>query len=144
MFSNIISESRYLGMTILERNNRYTEFTGVNGTLLRSATLGRQWMLQMGRATEAHNLSLQLCMAWPRHVLQSLEMPSVTQGRGSPDYNVKSEQVSGIHIHRTRVCMYGMIISLFSRSPILHESRASAAPVPSPAAYYYYLLRTCD
>jgi hypothetical protein len=25
-------------------------------------------------------------------VLQSLEMPAVTQGRGSPDYNVKSEQ----------------------------------------------------
>ena len=41
---------------------RYTEFVGVNGTLLRSATLGRQWMMQMGRAAHQHNLGLQLCM----------------------------------------------------------------------------------
>jgi hypothetical protein len=70
----------------------YTEFIGVNGTLLRSATLGRQWLMQMDRGVHHYNLGLQLCMAWPRHVLQSLEMPSVTQGRGSPDYNVKSDQ----------------------------------------------------
>lgn len=59
---------------------------------MRSATLGRQWLMQMDRGVHTHNLGLQLCMAWPRHVLQSLEMPSVTQGRGSPDYNVRSDQ----------------------------------------------------
>lgn len=48
--------------------------------------------MQMDRGVHHYNLGLQLCMAWPRHVLQSLEMPSVTQGRGSPDYNVKSDQ----------------------------------------------------
>ena len=65
----------------------------MNGTLLRSATLGRQWLMQMDKGVHEYGLGLQLCMAWPRHVLQSLEMPSVTQGRGSPDYNVKSDQL---------------------------------------------------
>ena len=69
-----------------EQDWLYTEFIGVNKTLLRSATLGRQWLMQMDRGVHEYNLGLQLCMAWPRHVLQSLEMPSVTQGRGSPDY----------------------------------------------------------
>lgn len=51
--------------------------------------------MQMDRGVHEHNLGLQLCMAWPRHVLQSLEMSSVTQGRGSPDYNVKSDMGKG-------------------------------------------------
>ena len=49
--------------------------------------------MQMDRGVHEHGLGLQLCMAWPRHVLQSLEMPSVSQGRASSDYSVKSEQV---------------------------------------------------
>ena len=51
------------------RAGLYTEFVGVNGTLLRSATLGRQWLMQMDRGVHHYNLGLQLCMAWPRHVL---------------------------------------------------------------------------
>ena len=80
------------GLEMYEQDWLYTEFVGVNGVLLESATMGREWMLQMGRATHEQNLGLQLCMAWPRHVLQSLEMASVTQGRASPDYHVATEQ----------------------------------------------------
>jgi hypothetical protein len=88
----LIGESVQWGLQMYEQDWLYTEFTGVNGTLLRSATLGRQWLMQMDRGVHEHNLGLQLCMAWPRHVLQSLEMPSVTQGRASSDYSLKSEQ----------------------------------------------------
>ena len=88
----LIGDSVKWGLQMYEQDWLYTEFVGVNGTLLRSATLGRQWLMQMDRGVHHYNLGLQLCMAWPRHVLQSLEMPSVTQGRGSPDYNVKSDQ----------------------------------------------------
>eukprot|EP01047_Picozoa_sp_COSAG01_P058590 COSAG01_NODE_6921_length_3438_cov_10.682540_1_plen_403_part_00 len=88
----LLGEAHTWGLGMYEQDWLYTEFTGVNSTLLRSATLGRQWMMQMDRGVHGQNLGLQLCMAWPRHVLQSLEMPSVTQGRASSDYNVKSEQ----------------------------------------------------
>merc|ERR1712232_559071 len=46
----------------------------------------------MGDAAAPLGLGIQLCMAWPRHVMQSLEMPAVTQARGSPDYHVSSDQ----------------------------------------------------
>mgnify|MGYP007045516613 CR=1 FL=1 len=41
--------------------------------LLRSATLGRQWLTQMGDAAGKQGVSLQYCMAYCRHVTQSLE-----------------------------------------------------------------------
>jgi hypothetical protein len=59
--------------------------------LLRNATLGRQWMVQMGRAARKQGISIQLCMAHSRHVLQSVEMPSVTQVRGSGDYRAGND-----------------------------------------------------
>lgn len=47
--------------------------------LLTNLTLGRTWMLQMGFGAEAAGVFFQLCMAYPRHALQSVEMPTVTQ-----------------------------------------------------------------
>eukprot|EP01052_Picozoa_sp_SAG31_P005355 SAG31_NODE_234_length_19701_cov_16.835068_13_plen_485_part_00 len=88
----LMAQSVQWGLQMYEQDWLYTEFVGVNGTLLRSATLGRQWLMQMDRGVHEHNMGLQLCMVWPRHVLQSLEMPSVTQARASSDYSVKSEQ----------------------------------------------------
>ena len=76
---DLMEDGKKWGLHMYEQDWLYIEFVGVNNTLLKSASLGREWMLQMGRATNAHALGLQLCMAWPRHVLQSLEMPAVTQ-----------------------------------------------------------------
>ncbi|GFR86881.1 non-lysosomal glucosylceramidase, partial [Elysia marginata] len=42
-------------------------------------TAGRDWLLQMGVAASNHHLKIQYCMALPRHGLQSLEIPTVTQ-----------------------------------------------------------------
>ena len=44
-----------------------------------SLTLGRDWLLQMATAAKEYNLTIQYCMANPRHALQSLEFPVVTQ-----------------------------------------------------------------
>ena len=68
------------GMVVYEQDWLYTEYVGVGGAMLRNATLARTWMLQMGGAASSLGLGIQLCMAWPRHVLQSLEMPSVVNG----------------------------------------------------------------
>jgi len=57
-----------------------------------SATMGREWLLQMGRAAAEHGLTVQYCMAYWRHLLQSIELPSVTQARASNDYHPGGDQ----------------------------------------------------
>ena len=59
--------------------------------LLRNATLGRHWLLQMSQAAERHGISIQYCMAFCRHVLQSVESVAVTQVRASGDYRAGNE-----------------------------------------------------
>ena len=48
--------------------------------------LGQTWLQQMGEAAKELGLTIQYCMAWPRHVLQSVMIPAVTQIRVSDDY----------------------------------------------------------
>jgi hypothetical protein len=50
--------------------------------------LGRQWLIQMGKAAEQFNINIQYCMSLPRHALQALEIDRVTQARVSDDYYV--------------------------------------------------------
>ena len=51
-----------------------------------SASLGRHWMLQMSHGCELSNVTIQLCMSYPRHILQSVEMAAATHARASGDY----------------------------------------------------------
>lgn len=60
--------------------------------VVQSATLGRDWLTQMGGAAADHRLAIQYCMAWPRHALASLEIGAVTQVRASDDYHPGNEQ----------------------------------------------------
>ena len=48
--------------------------------------LGRTWLREMGEAAQELGLTIQYCMPWPQHIMQSLEMPAVTQVRVSDDY----------------------------------------------------------
>lgn len=48
--------------------------------------LGEQWLKSMGAAADKTGLNIQYCMALPRHILQSLEIPRVTHARASDDY----------------------------------------------------------
>ena len=54
----LIGDSVKWGLQMYEQDWLYTEFVGVNGTLLRSATLGRQWLMQMDRGVHEFNLGL--------------------------------------------------------------------------------------
>jgi hypothetical protein len=56
--------------------------------------LGRSWMMDMSAGAAAANLSIQLCDPFPRHLLQSLEMPTATQTRSSTDYRPGTNQWS--------------------------------------------------
>lgn len=41
--------------------------------------IGRDWLLQMGHGAEINGMTIQYCQALPRHMLQSVEIPAVTQ-----------------------------------------------------------------
>ncbi|XP_012945349.1 uncharacterized protein LOC106013638 [Aplysia californica] len=65
--------------------------------------LGRRWLEQMGRNAEKFGISIQYCMAYSRHILQSLEIPAVTQARASEDYQPGKRQwdigITSMFIH---------------------------------------------
>ena len=73
------------GLATYEQDWLYNELGGVDA-LLTNLTLGRQWLLQMGAGAQQAGVSMQLCMAYPRHLLQSVEIAAVTQVRASDDH----------------------------------------------------------
>ena len=73
------------GLTTYEQDWLHDETEGVSA-LLTNITLGRMWLLQMGAGAASAGVSMQLCMSYPRHALQSVEMPTATQIRASDDH----------------------------------------------------------
>ena len=89
-WEDIFSRARRWGMVTYEQDwmdAQHDRFP----PLLRSATLGRQWLTQMGDAAGKQGVSLQYCMAYCRHVMQSLESLAVTQVRASGDYRAGND-----------------------------------------------------
>jgi hypothetical protein len=93
----LISNATDWGLRVYEQDWLYNEFSELNCTL-ESASLARQWLMQMGTACENKGINIQYCMSWPRHILQSLEIPAVTQARASDDYqqNINEQWKVGI------------------------------------------------
>jgi hypothetical protein len=48
----------------------------------------------MGSAAERNHLTVQYCMSHCRHIMQSVEIPAVTNARASGDYHAGSDQWS--------------------------------------------------
>ena len=55
-------------------------------TIAVNATAARTWLLQMGTAAAKAEATVQYCMTYPRMLLQSVELPAVSQFRASDDY----------------------------------------------------------
>lgn len=83
--------------------------------LLTNATLGGTWFTQMGEAAVAHNVSVQLCMAYSRHVLASLASPSITQVRG---------------MSHSPACHALLLISSRARTRLTFDLGAGCSPRP--------------
>ena len=47
--------------------------------LTQSATLGRQWLMQMGSGADKSGIAVQYCMSMPRHIMQSVEVPAMVR-----------------------------------------------------------------
>ena len=53
--------------------------------------LGREWLIQMGQGGAKVGINVQYCMPYPRHLLQSVEIPNVVQARASDDNDPPSQ-----------------------------------------------------
>ncbi|CAH1778788.1 unnamed protein product [Owenia fusiformis] len=87
----LMRESKKWGLVNYEQDWLDVEFGGLNATLT-DINLGRTWLHQMGKAAQENGLTIQYCMSNPRHILQSLEIPVVTQARVSDDYHPGNSQ----------------------------------------------------
>ena len=56
-----------------------------------NVTIGRQWLRQMGKAAQKNGLTIQYCMSPSRHILESLEIPVVTQVSTKYKYKIFSK-----------------------------------------------------
>jgi len=73
------------GLSTYEQDWLYNELEGTEA-LLTNVTLAGAWLRQMGEGAESAGVSMQLCMAYPRHTLASIQMPTATQIRASDDH----------------------------------------------------------
>ena len=48
---------------------------------MEDVSVGRTWMNTMSAGASMNDMPMQLCMPMARHLLQSVEMPAVTQAR---------------------------------------------------------------
>ncbi|KAK7471362.1 hypothetical protein BaRGS_00036000 [Batillaria attramentaria] len=87
----LFTEARTWGLILYEQDWLNREFADMNATLS-TVDVARTWLLQMGEAARATGLTIQYCMSNPRHAMQSLEIPVVTQARVSDDYRAGSDQ----------------------------------------------------
>ena len=92
-WTDLFTNSSKWGLRVYEQDWLDREFEKLNVTQ-RSATLGRQWLLQMGRGASTAGMTIQYCMTYPRHMMQSVEIDAVTQARTSDDYHPNLNQWS--------------------------------------------------
>ncbi|CAH1277104.1 Hypp9481 [Branchiostoma lanceolatum] len=90
-WDDLFTQSAEWGLIVYEQDWLDVEFKGLKATLS-STSLGKQWLMQFGQAASSHDLNIQYCMANPRHALQSVQIPAVTQARVSGDYHPGNEQ----------------------------------------------------
>nr|XP_006815625.1 PREDICTED: uncharacterized protein LOC102804514 [Saccoglossus kowalevskii] len=84
-------------------------------------TIGRTWLMQMGKGASKNGMTIQYCMPMPRHVLQSVEIPVVTQIRASDDYHPGNDQwkigLSSILHHAVGLAPYKDTMWTSSKQP---------------------------
>ena len=99
--------------------------------------LGQTWLGQMAESAKELGLTIQYCMAWPRHVMQSVMLPTVTQTRASGDYHPANTQWmigdSSILLHSLGIAPFK---DTFHTSSSQYKCKFST-PEPYPALETY-------
>ncbi|OWF39492.1 uncharacterized protein LOC110464957 [Mizuhopecten yessoensis] len=90
-WNDLLSTARQWGLIMYEQDWLNIQTIGTVA-LQTDLTLGERWLQQMNNAAQKLNITIQYCMALPRHALQSLKNPAVTQARVSDDYHLVDDQ----------------------------------------------------
>ncbi|KAK7098686.1 uncharacterized protein [Littorina saxatilis] len=88
---DLLKGARLWGLVMYEQDFLDQEFYTMNATQS-TVDVAKTWLMQMGQAARATGLTIQYCMSNPRHAMQSLEIPVVTQARVSGDYHPGNDQ----------------------------------------------------
>jgi hypothetical protein len=109
-WDDLFLEAKLWGLTVYEQDWLNVQTQSMNLTL-QNVEAARTWLVQMGNAARRNGLPIQYCMSWPRHILQSLEIDAVTQGRASEDYqpgndNWRDIGISSMFSHALGVAPY--------------------------------------
>ena len=86
-WEDLLLEARNWGLVLYEQdwlNVQTIDFLPTRTNI----DLGERWLTSMGKAAEKMGINIQYCMSLPRHILQAIEIPRVTQARASDDYAV--------------------------------------------------------
>lgn len=94
--------------------------------------LGEVWLNSMGEAAMEVGVTIQYCMPWTRHILQSLSNPAVTQIRVSDDYQPGNGQWQ---VGDTTMLAHAMGLASFKdtfRTLITESNCKFMVPEPNP------------
>jgi hypothetical protein len=90
-WDDLMYNSSQWGLFMYEQDWLDTEYDNVRH-LNYNASAARTWLLQMGTAAARNDLTIQYCMSHCRHIMQSVEIPAVTNARASGDYHAGGDQ----------------------------------------------------
>jgi len=91
LFTYIMSKAKTWGMILYEQDWLVTTYLNMEATQ-NNVSNARNWLVNMGNAAKSLDLTIQYCMPLPLHILQTVEIPAVTQSRLTDDYNPGNSQ----------------------------------------------------
>ncbi|CAL1547276.1 unnamed protein product [Lymnaea stagnalis] len=90
---DIFNMTQQWGPFIMYEQDWMSQQTDHCHAMLSDVSFGRRWLISMGKGAEAYgNIGIQYCTASSRHILQSLEIFTVSQARASTDYSPGGKQ----------------------------------------------------
>lgn len=82
---DLLTDARSWGLVLYEQDWMNIQTERFRPTR-KDIYLGGQWLNAMGSAADKLDINIQYCMSLPKHILQALKNPRVTQARASDDY----------------------------------------------------------
>lgn len=83
-WDDLIANNTMWGLRVYEQdwlNVVWDDFKAIQTDI----AIGKNWLHQMGSGAARSGVDVQYCMPYPRHLMQSVEIPNVVQIRGSGD-----------------------------------------------------------
>ncbi len=96
----LMKQTKSWGLAMYEQdwmNNQFKKFKYLRNDVEHA----RKWLLDMGNAAARYGITMQYCMTTPAMLLQSVELPNVTNARTGGDYNARFPKKSYV-CHNTQ------------------------------------------